>query len=456
MEFDLNAPGLFSADEQQWAFLACSISEASVYPSAPASESASGHPTTGTTSAEATPPPPSSTDVGSIVKVRRRPIPRKGHTKSRRGCFNCKRRKVKCQENTPECSNCTKIGLSCRYPERPQLSPAPDAEDSLLSLVKMASPLSLLALQSTPTIFTPDDMRFFHHFLVTAYPPLPMEGDDVWRQVAALSHNYDYLMHAMLGLAASNLDLYGGNYSAQALGHRVKAIQLLNQDLSKPCTSSAEGDARFGAMMALAFQASCMPEGMTEFLSMTRGCHIVASNSMLIFEGSLFSGFTDEGYPDSIRRLIGTGPLILEPEQEALIDEFLTSLRALGPLCKSPLEVQFLGATERIVKTARVSASEAFARFADQYNLTHRSSHQEFASFTDPNNYPAQLLLVHFILIEFAIGMIALGSIGTRFAFRRRICIAWMENLAAGLPEKYQKYVDWPMSYIKTLAALTW
>lgn len=165
-------------------------------------------------------------------------------------------------------------------------------------------------------------------------------------------------MHAMLGLAASHLDLYGGNCSSQALAHRVKAIQSLNQALSRPCTSIAEGDARFAAMFALAFQASCMPEGMSEFLSLIRGCYILATTSVMAHEDSLFNTFTQEGYSDNVRRLIGTSPLKLDADTEVLIDDFSKSLRALAPLCTSPLEVRFLAATERIVKVARVSATE--------------------------------------------------------------------------------------------------
>ena len=48
--------------------------------------------------------------------VRRKPIPRKGHTKSRRGCFNCKRRRIKCNEKRPDCNHCIKAGLQCEYP----------------------------------------------------------------------------------------------------------------------------------------------------------------------------------------------------------------------------------------------------------------------------------------------------------------------------------------------------
>jgi hypothetical protein len=58
----------------------------------------------GTSNCEGPPPQP------------RKPIPRKGHTKSRRGCFNCKRRRIKCNERHPECNHCIKAGLQCEYP----------------------------------------------------------------------------------------------------------------------------------------------------------------------------------------------------------------------------------------------------------------------------------------------------------------------------------------------------
>ncbi|KAF3021632.1 hypothetical protein E8E14_014107 [Neopestalotiopsis sp. 37M] len=41
--------------------------------------------------------------------------PRKSHRKSRNGCRNCKRRKVKCDEVKPECTNCLRFGLPCDF-----------------------------------------------------------------------------------------------------------------------------------------------------------------------------------------------------------------------------------------------------------------------------------------------------------------------------------------------------
>ncbi|KAL2143954.1 hypothetical protein VTI28DRAFT_9784 [Corynascus sepedonium] len=391
-------------------------------------------------------PPASGSGLGT--KVRRRPIPRKGHTKSRRGCFNCKRRKVKCQETRPECSNCIRIGLDCEYPDS---QPRQLVVRSSLPVGPLAGvPSPLAPLESTPTLFTPADMRLFHHFLVAAYPPLPIRGDDVWRKVATLSHTYDYLMHAMLGLAGSHLEIHGVDFSSQALFHRVRAINLLNQALSTPPTSVSEADARFAAIFALAFQASCMPEGMIEFLSMVKGCHIIGTATLLAYKDSFFKEFTQDGYGESVRKVIGTAPLSLNQEEEKIIQEFLESLHALAPLCTSPLEVRFLAAIERVVNVARVSAAEAFAQFAENYSLIFRATAEEFNPFIDPNHYSAQLLLIHFILIEFQIGYLGLGEAGRRFAYREKSCIAWMEHLAARLPDEYKKYAEWPLNFVRT------
>jgi hypothetical protein len=121
------------------------------------------------------------------LRVRRRPIPRKGHTKSRNGCYNCKRRKVKCQENQPECYHCKRIGLACEYPPPKNGAAAITGGGAVSAGVSCGGPSP--ALQATPTLFTIEDMRFFQHFLIVAYPSLPIGGDEIWKEVAQMSHH---------------------------------------------------------------------------------------------------------------------------------------------------------------------------------------------------------------------------------------------------------------------------
>ena len=83
----------------------------------------------------------------------RKPIPRKGHTKSRRGCYNCKRRRIKCNERHPECSHCTKAGLRCEYPA------------NIIQAVQRSScsphPQEVINLRTTPGTFV-SDLKMLH------------------------------------------------------------------------------------------------------------------------------------------------------------------------------------------------------------------------------------------------------------------------------------------------------
>jgi hypothetical protein len=115
----------------------------------------------------------SSPETSLVVgTVRGRAGPRKGHTKSRNGCINCKRRRVKCPETFPECENCMRLGMKCEYSTRRITMGAPSRP-----------------LQSTPTQFTMDDLRLYQHFVFHAYPPMPLNGEAAWKEVAAISHN---------------------------------------------------------------------------------------------------------------------------------------------------------------------------------------------------------------------------------------------------------------------------
>ncbi|EGZ67988.1 hypothetical protein NEUTE2DRAFT_117399 [Neurospora tetrasperma FGSC 2509] len=395
----------------------------------------------------------SDTTVSATVTTRRnKPIPRKGHTKSRRGCYTCKRRRVKCSEKLPECDNCTRIGLICEYPEPPN-----------------PSALSPMILQQNPTsfapVFTMEDLRFFHHFLIAAYPPLPVQAHSVWDNVAALSHGYDYLVHAMLGLAASHLSLVTSSPSSfcssrssgsqAALSHRIKSISLLNRSLSTPCSSPAEGDARFASILILAFQARCLPDGMTEFLSMIRLCSVIAGAG----ENSIFKDLAERGYLDSMRKMtaktkaeeLSRKGFMLEPEQERLVDGFLSSLGRLRVriLGTGELQMRILEGLEDAAKTTKVSPAEAFRELTSLYSHMIRASNADFAFITDPANYRAQILILHFFLMEHALGDLSLGAFRSRFGFRRKVCFAWLNEVTTRLPKttEYAELIEWPLEF---------
>jgi hypothetical protein len=123
----------------------------------------------------------SSSDM-AITKQRRKPMPRKGHTKSRRGCFSCKKRKIKCPETLPKCDNCVKSGMTCEYPRR----------DIAISQ-EATGQNPIMQPQATPTVFNINDMRYFHCFLTKAYPHLPIGADALWTlELPAQAHEVSY------------------------------------------------------------------------------------------------------------------------------------------------------------------------------------------------------------------------------------------------------------------------
>ena len=106
-------------------------------------------------------------------------------------------------------------------------------------------------------------------------------------------------MHAILGLAASNLMSQDPSLVASALAHRLKAIRAIKKALADTGSSSSsssgngsssggggtatatttfeeEGNALIATCFALTFQSVCLEDGMAEYMTFCRGLVIVA------------------------------------------------------------------------------------------------------------------------------------------------------------------------------------
>lgn len=105
------------------------------------------------------------------------PTGRRGHLKSRLGCFNCKRRRVKCNEKRPCCEHCRRLDLVCTYPTSANTSPTtPTAATSIGNVRK------------NPTCLALEELRFYHQFLTRSFPTLPFHGEELWMKCTAMSH----------------------------------------------------------------------------------------------------------------------------------------------------------------------------------------------------------------------------------------------------------------------------
>ena len=54
---------------------------------------------------------------------------------------------------------------------------------------EMPSPRQVARLVDTLTVYTPDDMQLFHHYLISAYPCIPHDFEEIWtKDVPKMSH----------------------------------------------------------------------------------------------------------------------------------------------------------------------------------------------------------------------------------------------------------------------------
>lgn len=77
----------------------------------------------------------------------------------------------------------------------------------------------------------------------------------------------------MLGLGASHLSIISPtSYNAQALKHRITALEGFKKFISNAHHSREHADAAFATALILTFQATQMKDGLNDFLTMVRGC----------------------------------------------------------------------------------------------------------------------------------------------------------------------------------------
>ncbi|KAG9250447.1 uncharacterized protein F5Z01DRAFT_629404 [Emericellopsis atlantica] len=390
--------------------------------------------------------------AGTRQLIKCRPIPRKGHRKSRAGCFTCKRRKVKCNEAIPECGQCRRLELDCQYESTPRSQPR-EADWTL------GRPLS-----ATPSTFQMQDLRFFQHFLLTAYPTLPPQGDETWQGVGQMSHQYDFLVHAMLGLGASHLGMLDEQgYRESALMHRIKAIKLMNKFLSRRDPPTVPNrDAALGTILCLTYQSAYIADGMTDFLIMIRGCYILGPDMGGDWSTSLFNGFVRKTYVNTVTELM---PPRQQPEplDEAVLKGFLASARRVATLCQSLAEMEVLALVQEIAMPAATDLAHCYLLHSYLYEKLAQLTTDEFNSFIDPQNHVSRLVIMHMLTVVFVISRKEVGAASADhrstatdgkgvYACRKSMAVQWVQKMISELADEYRPYSLWLESFVNGLS----
>lgn len=154
--------------------------------------------------------------------------------------------------------------------------------------------------------------RFFHLFLVHSCPHYPLCNDIIWtRDVPSLSHEVrnapppplfnvspcpgfplnltispaqdKYLLHSILGLAASELNASDSTVVSAALGHRLEAVRAIRQRLAArggdrlPPWNTPRGTRSYGGVLRAHLpERLYLEDGMAEHMAFVRGAVLVA------------------------------------------------------------------------------------------------------------------------------------------------------------------------------------
>ncbi|KAI0863933.1 hypothetical protein F4860DRAFT_23533 [Xylaria cubensis] len=154
------------------------------------------------------------------------PARKRPHFKSRRGCLTCKRRRVKCDEQSP-CSNCLKRHERCIHSKGAgggSIEPNP----------RISQPSSELAASSGINLL---HLELFSHFQRDLVDTLAFS--EIWERVLPWSFQEPYIMCTVLCLAATHLSTLrpqDPRYSDAATQLLGKSVSLFNAKLSGPIT----------------------------------------------------------------------------------------------------------------------------------------------------------------------------------------------------------------------------
>lgn len=155
-------------------------------------------------------------------------------------------------------------------------------------MIRKPNTSSLPSEPSEATLFTVQEMRYFHHFLTRLNHPLPLGNGSIWlKEIPQISHTHPFLLHAMLALGVSELGRTNGlRVSTEVLKHRGQAIAGLQKALDDTASWTNYGhvDAILGTLYILVYQSSHMPDGAQDFETFAHGCALTTS---AIQEGGL-------------------------------------------------------------------------------------------------------------------------------------------------------------------------
>lgn len=224
-------------------------------------------------------------------------------------------------------------------------------------------------------------------------------------------------MHAILGLAASELLPTDSNLLHAALHHRLLSLRAIKRKLASfappsaqaplitptttACPSSSplpisheEGNALLATCFALTFQSVHLDDGMAEFMTFVRGVVMVAIKMAFSQVGFLFVNFIGKDQEVVLRPYLDSA--VVPAEMEVWREDAVGALERLRCLCEGDhLKVKYWERTLGIARKLEEGAFEAWKGISQHYEWWMLLPHADFARIVDPEDRVFMLLASH-------------------------------------------------------------
>ncbi|PSN58954.1 hypothetical protein BS50DRAFT_566210 [Corynespora cassiicola Philippines] len=195
-------------------------------------------------------------------------LKRKPHRKSRNGCRECRRRRIKCDEEKPQCKHCVRHEVHCIYPDTLDFTRAssalPAVEGATTQAVSPRVTPCLYVDESSPVpsgvYFELKDLALLHHWsLSTSLSILKSpQLNHFWQKVfTEIAFHNACVMHSILSIAALHVAyLCTSNrhrHICYAAHHHTLALRSFREDIS--CLKPDNSDALFASSTLTFFYA---------------------------------------------------------------------------------------------------------------------------------------------------------------------------------------------------------
>jgi hypothetical protein len=262
-------------------------------------------------------------------------------------------------------------------------------------------------------------------------------------------------MHALLSLSCSHLnattlspDLTLSHH------HRALAVSGLNTAMSHSSTASpSELDAMLATCYALTFESSYAGIGITDFITMVRGCALMTGQIIETGVPTTFWLPKNAHYRFMESRLSNL-PVISGP----LVDSAITSFEQLEPLLTKPVDRRFYSLLLEMILPLRAgNSAAAYIGFTCAFSPFYDTTHAEFLDFIHPDNHIAQILLLHFLALQMLVIPLTRREWDNRAFNNPRLImgpVRWGQRIFEALPVQKRAYVAWPMRVVNSVLSL--